>query len=267
MNRVILNVFKFLVVISLIMSNHGSAVLQDDECSVTRCPGGDEIRFPFHLIYPDKERQLQSDHCGYPLGFELYCDTSYDFYYPYYPVVKFEYQVSTSLLGLYLSFSVTAYIHSIDYKSRQLHFIPKSTNVTQHYGYYFANSPFKPFPSSKYQADFTYDELQTDFTFYKCSSTKSEMDISGEEVPSLSGHGFKVYAIESDLQTTEMDLTSCTKLFNISHVPFNGGGLSWSEPDCGDCETKKQYCKFKPNSTTATECFPIPKGDLNSQNY
>ncbi|XP_017253664.1 rust resistance kinase Lr10 [Daucus carota subsp. sativus] len=255
MNRVILNVFKFLVSVSCIMSNHGSAVLQDDECSVTRCPGGDEIRFPFHLIYPDKERQLQSDHCVFPVGFELSCGY-------YYPVVKFEYQVSTPLPGLHLSFSVAAYIDSIDYKSRQLHFISKSTNVSQHYGYYFVNSPFKPFTSSKVKAQFTYTDLRTDFTFYKCSSTKSEMDIDGVEVPSLSGHGFKVYAIYSHFRMTEIVLTSCTKLFNISHVPFNGGGLSWSEPDCGDCESKNQYCKFKPNSTTATECFPIPKGPL-----
>ncbi|XP_074365455.1 rust resistance kinase Lr10-like [Apium graveolens] len=260
---VILNEFMLLVLVSCIISKLGVAVFQDDECSVTRCLGGDsKIRFPFHLIDSDKEKQPRSDHCGFPVGFELSCGTIDQYNYPsysYYPMVKFEYQVSTSLPGLYLSFSVEAYVDSIDYKSRQLHFISKSTNFTHHYDYYLSNSPFKPFTFSGVQ-EYNTLKTQTDFTFYNCSSTNNEVYIYGADIPSLSGHGFKVYAIHSHSGITEVYLTSCTKLYNISHIPFYEGGLSWSEPNCGDCEAKEQYCKFKPNSTTITQCFPIPKG-------
>ncbi|KAL1809029.1 hypothetical protein ACET3Z_026019 [Daucus carota] len=245
----IVHVLEFLVFVSCFMSRSGVAALENNECSVTKCHRGSEIRFPFHMNYWDKDKQLQSNHCGSPAAFELSCNVSaYKTYdpYSYYPVVKFEYQVSTSLPGLYLTLSVTAYVDSIDYKSQKLRFTTKSTELKQHSDYYLSDSPYKPFMSRE----------QGDYTLYKCPVTTGSEDLTNL----VRLDGLQVFAINSYFRTTEALLTSCTKLYNVSHVPFYGGELSWSEPGCGDCEARGQYCKFRPNSTTLTQCFPAPKG-------
>ncbi|KAL8119694.1 hypothetical protein AgCh_016978 [Apium graveolens] len=234
-----------------IMSKPGVAVLESDECSVTRCRRGSEIRFPFHIKYWDKNKNLQSDNCSSPAGFELSCNASaYIPYIPYsyYPVVNFEYQVNTSLPGLYLTLSVKAYVDSIDYKLQKLYFTSKTTKLTQHYDYCLSNSLYKPFTLRE----------RDDYTFYICPGRSGRRNI----INFVSLNGSEVYAVYSYSRTTEVQLTSCTKLYNISQIPFYEGGLSWSEPDCGNCEAKGHYCKFKPNSTTLTQCFPIPKGEV-----
>ncbi|WOH09100.1 hypothetical protein DCAR_0728555 [Daucus carota subsp. sativus] len=245
----IVHVLEFLVFVSCFMSRSGVAALENNECSVTKCHRGSEIRFPFHMNYWEKDKQLQSDHCGSPAAFELSCNVSayktYDLY-SYYPVMKFEYQVNTSLPGLYLTLSVTAYVDSIDYKSQKLRFTSKSIELKQHYDYSLSDSPYKPFTSRE----------QGDYTLYKCPVTRESEGLANL----VSLDGLQVFAISSYFRTTEALLTSCTKLYNISRVPFYEGELSWSEPGCGDCEAKGQYCKFRPNSTTLTQCFPAPKG-------
>ncbi|KAL8119698.1 hypothetical protein AgCh_016981 [Apium graveolens] len=257
LDMAIVHMLKLLVFVCYFTNKLGVAIPQHDECSVTRCHGGSKIRFPFQQILLDKNKQLEPDHCGVP-GFELSCNTSD--HSSNHPVLRFEYQVNTSLPGLHLSLSVEAYVDSIDYKSQQLHFLSKSTNITQHYGYYLTRSPFKHFMFMENVLDSP--RYLTDYTFYKCSRSGyvGIIDNIIEVVPSLSGRDFQVYVVYSYLKTTEALLTSCTKLYNISRTPLFGGGLSWSRPDCRDCEGKRQYCKFKANSTTNTQCFPIPKG-------
>ncbi|XP_017215912.1 rust resistance kinase Lr10 [Daucus carota subsp. sativus] len=255
----IVHVIKLLVFVCCFMSKHGVATLEHDKCSVTWCRrGGTEIRFPFHRINHEKDKQLRSKYCGVP-GFQLSCSTSDRS--NNFPVLKFEYQVNTSLPGIHLSFSVEAYVDSIDYKSQQLHFFTKSNNITQHYGYYLPNSPFKHLKLREFPVDDP--RYLTDYTFYRCSATISDIgtiDHIIEEVPSLSGHDYQVYVVYSHFRTVEALLTWCTKLYNVSRTPFFGGGLSWSWPNCRHCEGKDQYCKFKANSSTNTECFPVPKG-------
>nr|XP_017221624.1 PREDICTED: rust resistance kinase Lr10-like [Daucus carota subsp. sativus] len=250
------------------------AAAQNEACNrVTRC-GSTEIRFPFHL--KERDKQHKEDHCVFPPGFQLSCEYVYQEFFI--PKLEFKYQVNTSHSGLYLSLSVNASVVSINYRSQQLLFVLDSPeygrDIRQHY--YSRNShhynynnlpkyPFKPFtltdtPSTNSELHDLEVGIYSNYTFYNCSITK---DIVGENaggniliwsVPSLGGRGYEVYAVYSPLETILYPMTSCTKMYNVSNVPYNAGGLSWSGPNCGDCEAKGQYCKFKPNSTILTQC-------------
>ncbi|WOH12416.1 hypothetical protein DCAR_0831919 [Daucus carota subsp. sativus] len=281
------NLAVYVIVCNSIIMRMECKEVQNDVCSrVTRC-GATEIRFPFNLRDADEE-QHKKDHCVFPPGFQLTCHDPSEFspVNDFLPMLEFEYQVNTSLPGLYLSFSVKAVVISIDYKSQQLQFIYSSAFVSsyrvirQHYHYSHSNQhddnlpnyPFKPFTlthSSLYPIqhngpiDFYYHftSYMNDYTFYNCSST-SEIDIGIyviEPVTSMRGHGYQVYAVYSYAEILEVLITSCTKMYNISDVPFIMGGLTWFEPNCNDCEDEGQYCKFKPNSTTLTQCYPKGK--------
>ncbi|XP_074361415.1 rust resistance kinase Lr10-like [Apium graveolens] len=50
-------------------------------------------------------------------------------------------------------------------------------------------------------------------------------------------------------------LKYCTKMYDISDVPFYVGWMTWSRPDCSHCEAKGKYCRFRPNSTSLTQCY------------
>ncbi|KAL1806163.1 hypothetical protein ACET3Z_029231 [Daucus carota] len=268
---VMVNIVK-LVLVTIVWSNiimRLEGVVEHDECNVTRC-GATEIRFPFHLKETD-DQQPEKDHSVYPPVFQLSCSGGY-------PRLEFEYEVNTSLPGLYLSFSDKAVVDTIDYKSRQLQFIsssdfgPSHQDIRQHYyTNHSSNSPFKPFtlsdtPSTHIQLYGNYEDFTlylNDYTFYNCSSpseiTRYLYRIGNHiirPVNSLRGPGYEVYAVYSHYETVEAPLTSCTKMYNFSDVPYTVGGLTWSGPDCGDCEAKEQYCKFKPNSTILTQCYP-----------
>ncbi|KAL1806171.1 hypothetical protein ACET3Z_029239 [Daucus carota] len=236
------------------------------KCRAARC-GKTDIRFPFHL------KHSAEDHCVFPSGFQLSCDQTYKDVLA--PTIKFEYEASTSLPGLYLSLSFQAYVASIDYGSRQLYFETSSVVVTQNY-YHFHNnhsnrnhSTFKPLvltDGKLAQKLYGIHRSCNDYTFYNCSSTSdlSRIDRSiNPSIPdiistvtSLRSHNHQIYAICSLLDTAEVPLTSCTKLYNFSHVPYTVGALTWSGPDCSDCEDKGQYCKFRKNSKIFTECYP-----------
>lgn len=270
------HVFELLVfVIScycIFMSLEGAAA-QNEACNrvVTWC-GSTEIRFPFHL--KERDKQHKEDHCVFPPGFQLSCEYVYQEFFI--PKLEFKYQVNTSHSGLYLSVSVNASVVSINYRSQQLRFKSDSHDIRQHY--YSRNShhynynnlpkyPFKPFTltgtlSTNYIELYGFEfGIYNNYTFYHCSSTKQIVsgiaagNILIWSVPSLRGRGYEVYAVYSPLETILFPMTSCTKMYNVSNVPYNAGGLSWSGPNCGDCEAKGQYCKFKPNSTILTECY------------
>lgn len=260
---------------SMIRRLEGSA--EDNKyCRVTRC-GATEIRFPFHL------KDGNDKHCVFPPGFQLSCTRLYDDVFV--PTMEFEYEVNTSLPELYLSFSVLVNVATIDYRSRQLYFESSSLDIREHYYYYSPNnhlsnnyhyssdSTFKPFTIS----DTTLTHLRlygyhnrhcNDYTFFNCSSTSELSKFDSlvspiypgtfliSVVTSLRSHGYQIYAICSHLETVEVPLTSCTKMYNISQVPYSVGRLTWSGPDCGNCEVRGQYCRFKPNSMIFTQCYP-----------
>ncbi|KAL1806167.1 hypothetical protein ACET3Z_029235 [Daucus carota] len=251
------------------------AAVRTEECNVTMC-GETEIRFPFHLKDTDDQQDIE-DHCVYLPGFQLSCSGGL-------PRLEFEYEVNTSLPGIYLSFSVKAVVDVIDYKLRQLHFVSspdfgsQPQEIRQHYyshnnlNHHLSDSPFKPFTLSdtplsyiRVYGDYKdFTRYLNDYTFYNCSSTSEiitrykfalENHIISP-VKSLRGHGYQVYAVYSHYETVEAPLTSCTKMYNFSDVPYNVGRLTWSAPDCSDCEAKGKYCKFKPNSNVLTQCYP-----------
>ncbi|WOH12425.1 hypothetical protein DCAR_0831929 [Daucus carota subsp. sativus] len=258
------HIVKFLVAVivcSNMITSPGGSVMQNDGCNVAWC-GTTEIRFPFHLKDRDALHN-NKDQCVFPTGFQLSCDDEYGTGV-FVPIMAYEYQVNTSLPGVYLSFPVEASVSHIDYKSRQLSFdgfgvFFGSTRTHKNYNKYQSKYPFKPFTSTGNKLT----DPRHGYTFYKCPST-SELVSSPRSsdllvalpVDSLSSHGHRVFVVNSDYGTVDSPLTSCTKMYNISDDSTTVTELTWSEPDCGHCEAKGQYCKFKQNSTIVTQCYP-----------
>lgn len=233
-----------------------------NECVVTRCKhNGPIIRFPFRL----KE---QPEHCGYP-GFQLYCHS-----YDKRTMLEFQYESKTSLRGLYLSFSVNASVRSIDYKNRLMKVdVDTKLQLQQQLLNPQSSTPFRPQlvrEEIDVAADlYGYKLKYTEFTFLNCS-TKNFDDIMVNKIDDFRG----VYAISSRIKTFQAPLKSCTKMFNISLVPYSfllnywlydPPIITWTTPDCGHCEAKRQYCRLRNNSSSYTTtkrnesttiCFP-----------
>ncbi|KAA8517925.1 hypothetical protein F0562_015387 [Nyssa sinensis] len=173
-----------------------------DECKVTWCnPGhGPAIHFPFRL----KERQPD---CGCP-GFDLSCTQSNE-------------------TVLELPLSVKALVRKIDYQSRMIHIddLDGRCLVQQYIDLSLSASPFK------LHQKYTYD-----FTLFNCSSAERSSPYQAGPIACLSVPSYPIYVALSDQSILDMDLYSCSKMFNIFSVgweTFSGGlRLYWSEPKC-----------------------------------
>lgn len=77
-----------------------------------------------------------------------------------------------------------------------------------------------------------------------------------------------IYMFDSDNSVLKLDLTSCTKMFDIVapvkefNQQDNWLALRWSKPNCTECEAKGKRCKWKNNNTGDIECFDC-KGKQN----
>ncbi|KAJ9679766.1 hypothetical protein PVL29_021623 [Vitis rotundifolia] len=186
-----------------------------DECMTSnRC--GDQgplIQFPFRL-------KDQPRHCGYP-GFELSC-------------------TDNNQTMLELPVSVKLLVKNITYKSREI-IVQDQDNclARQLRNLNLAASPFQ----------FNFE----DFTFFHCSSDKTDSYNFDRSIPCLSIPGNPVYAVYSSRSVQYMDLSSCRRLYNAS-VPYDGGfifngsafSLKWSH---------SKICRLKKSNSTETECI------------
>ena len=116
---------------------------------------------------------------------------------------------------------------------------------------------------------FHYSENQmTDITLFNCSSAERESPASSlYSVPCFEERpGYQIYWVSSSDSMEYLPLLSCTKLRNLSSVPYMYGPrelyLEWSEPNCGLCEAQGKICGLKNNGTTSTEieCLLKKKG-------
>uniref|UniRef100_A0A5B7AH41 Protein kinase domain-containing protein n=1 Tax=Davidia involucrata TaxID=16924 RepID=A0A5B7AH41_DAVIN len=196
---------SFYLLLLIFFAGHGAG---HDECKVARCrDNGPAIRFPFRL------KHRQPDHCGYP-GFDLSCTQNND-------------------TVLELPLSVKASVKKIDYKSQLIHIngldgcLPQQIRSLKN----LSASPF-----------LLVQEYYSDFTLLNCSSTKPD-SLYLTPISCLSGPGYHVYAVPSDYPIYYLPLFSCSKMYEISSVPYQifdqnyDLQLNWSKPICGICES------------------------------
>ncbi|PQQ00440.1 rust resistance kinase Lr10-like [Prunus yedoensis var. nudiflora] len=102
----------------------------------------------------------------------------------------------------------------------------------------------------------------TDLTLFNCSLAERQLD---KPVPCFSGPGYQVYSVISSYSIEVLPLLSCTKMYNLSSVPYWSYKpanlyLEWSEPNCGQCEAKGKMCRLKNNGTKSEiECVDFSK--------
>ncbi|KAL6320796.1 hypothetical protein AAG906_008796 [Vitis piasezkii] len=203
-----------------------------DECMTSnRC--GDQgplIQFPFRL----KDRP---HHCGYP-GFELSCTES-----------------NQTMLDLPIS--VKLLVKKIAYKSREIIVQdPDNCLARQLRNLNLAASPFH----------FKFKDF---FTFFNCSSHKTDSYSFDRSIPCLSIPGNPVYAVYSSTSVQQLDLSSCRRLYSAS-APSNRDygdsmfnakafSLKWSKSICGSCPGGGKICRLKKSNTTEpeTECIKV----------
>ena len=198
-----------------------------DGCPVLRCGDGPDIRFPFRL----KDRQ--PDHCGYP-GFDLYCNDKSD------TVLK-------------LPTSNITFVNSIDYESQFIRVIVSDVYCFPRHILNLSSSPFQ-FKKSLYN-----------YSLFHCTETlETAAARNYGRIDCLSSSRHPVYAFRSDARVNILPILSCTKMYNVSSVPYDIFDyfvqLTWSEPKCGFCERKGEKCRFKNNTKIfETECFKLTR--------
>ena len=220
---------------------------EKNECIKARCSRhGPEIRFPFRLT------GIQPQHCGYSQSFDLSC-------------------TKENKTLLQLPTSANFYVNKIDYKSQIIHIsdpdacLPRLIRNVN-----LSSSPFR----------YAYDEIMADYDVFSCAS-ETDIDLFYATVlPScINGSDHKLYAVRSWLSIDEVTLISCSKMYKLVSIPSDGllkGEnkilLSWSTPNCYECEAKGNKCRLNSNSTEPEiECHRIKstKGiasDLNLYN-
>ena len=110
-----------------------------------------------------------------------------------------------------------------------------------------------PFPSN----------TQKDYYFFNCSEYKHDYYLWPLPSGFLSTN--TVYASPSYYLTSEVNLSSCQKIFNatlLEYLIFHAKweiSMSWSKPMCGKCEREGKKCQLKKNDSTEPEIECIDK--------
>jgi hypothetical protein len=217
-----------LCLLLLLLVSHGVGL--KDMCQEARCKKhGPVIRFPFRI------KGKQPDYCGYP-GFDLSCTDRKE-----------------TLLEL--PTSVKLYINNIDYASELITATdPENCLPRQLPNFNLSTSPFK------FAA-----QLQRDLDFFNCTSRQRDSYLW---TSCLGVPGYDIYAFMSGSIVTYFDLTSCSKMYNLSSVPDDLNSrdnilhLNWSRPACGLCGALGKFCRLKNNTDRIeTECYDKPKSN------
>jgi len=209
----------------LIVSSKGQNECSESSCGFQEPP----IRFPFQPV------QGMKDACDFP-GLCLYCSENNETMLVH-PTVK--------LRVTYMSYKL-----QLIYLEDPENCLPKKfLNLNN-----FTVPPYKPDSS---------DAREThNLNFFDCSSLGLPHLRNSEQLSSSSQNMIHcpTYVSNSYESVLVLDLTSCTKMFNVisqasaSDLRMNRLKLRWSEPNCSECEAKGKRCKWKNNSTTDIEC-------------
>ncbi|VVA39921.1 PREDICTED: rust resistance kinase Lr10 [Prunus dulcis] len=195
-----------------------SAGEPQDTCKKLKCGDkGPAVHFPFSL------KGRHPDHCVFP-GFVLSCNEKHE-----------------TILELPIPFKFP--VKSIDYKAQAIQlYDPESCLLVKLLKVF--NKSITPFHFSK--------NHMTDLTLFNCSLAERQLD---EQVPCFRGPGYQVYSVLSSNIIEVLPLLSCTKMYNLSSVPYYSNYpdnlyLEWSEPNCGHCERKGTKRKWVATSAS-----------------
>ena len=206
--------------------------IQYDECKASRCSHHPVIQFPFQL-----KDQPVPDHYGYQ-GFELTCS-----------------EEKRTILEL--PNSAKLWVKKIDYTSQEM----------------FVRYPDDEYCLQRRIVNLNLSALplqfteSTSFSFFNCSEKKSESDGFWGSIPSTCSSSDPVYFTYSSYYLSEVDLTSCRKIFNatipdfILYDDYDKSSMNWSKPMCGNCEARGEKCQLKKKSNSREpeiECIPKP---------
>ncbi|KAG4931335.1 hypothetical protein JHK86_048296 [Glycine max] len=219
------SVLPLQIMLILLLIKSGSS---NNECGEWSCGSGQPpIRFPFKLIKGIK------DECGYP-GFCLYCTQ------------KHETMLALSSVKLQVSY--------INYENHEI-VLNDPENCLPHKFLQINDSLIHP-----YKFD---DEAKTSkLSFFNCSSVEHQHLRNYQQSLSDSQDMIScpIYVSDLDDSVLSLDLTSCTKMFDIV-TPVSAYGmqrnsldLRWSEANCSQCKAKGKKCKWK-NNRGDIECF------------
>lgn len=203
------------------------------DCSISRCSAGDPpVRFPFRL------RPIQNSRCGYP-QFDLSCSNQ------------------TQLTTLTLPGSGAFQVKRIDYKAQTLlikdpnNCFPKRLLA---HPFSLHDTPFSVLADSK------------NYTFLNCSSSQTTSTFPATIIACLSSKEYTVYAVPSSAyyasapaaapSSSSSPLELCSVIstalvprgvtyeweINMDGVSRGGVVLTWSLPDCRDCEARNNNC-------------------------
>ncbi|KAK2421465.1 rust resistance kinase Lr10 [Trifolium repens] len=224
-----------MLLILLLLINSSSS---DDECRESSCGHNQPIiRFPFQLI---KDSQ---DQCVYP-KFCLYCTEN----------------KNTMLLLPTPSGPVEFFVPQIDYELNLI-LISDPENCLTKKLLKLNSSSFLPYRF--------YSESKEKISFFNCSSVRKQhlrnLDLINQNSQDMTT--CPIYASSSDESVIELDLESCTKMFDVSRnfsamdLRSNQLSLSWPIPNCTVCSAKGKKCRWKNNATKGgggggdIECF------------
>jgi hypothetical protein len=222
------SLIRLLFLLPLINSIHAQ-----DDCRESSCGPHNpfSIRFPFQLVRESQDR------CVYP-EFCLYCTEN-----------KRTMMVLSTTSG-----PVKFLVNGIDYIFNRI-FISDLDNCIAKKFLTLNNSSFLPYR-------FDHESETTKLSFFNCSSVRKHHlrnvdQMSNESQDMITCPIYFSYSYHSVLV---LDLTSCTKMFDLSTTiqgpEYNSLALSWPKPNCTECEAKGMKCKWKNNSTKGdTQCF------------
>ncbi|RDX99911.1 Rust resistance kinase Lr10, partial [Mucuna pruriens] len=202
-----------------------------NECGESSC-GRQAIRFPFQLVKGMK------DGCGSP-EFCLYCTQNNE--------------------TMFMLSTIQLHVRYIDYLD-QIIYLEDPENCLPNKFLKLNNFTLPPylFYSSNDGA-----ETNNSLSFFDCSPVGHRHLRNSDQLYSYSQDMIScpIYVSNSNESVLELDLTSCTKMFNIIALVFasdlrsNYLNLRWSKPNCTECEAKGKLCKWKNNITAEIECF------------
>ncbi|XP_062074560.1 RING-H2 finger protein ATL20-like [Humulus lupulus] len=247
----ILSFSLYSIVINLFMFTTEITSSESSTCTRKNCsPTGLTIRFPFQISdgHDRPYFNLQnSPRCGYP-GFELSCRNN----------------TSDAILSLPAG----------DFAVRMIFYGAQVLTIDDP-----DNCLPRRFLDTKFTVSGTPFRVRNlgSFTFLNCSSAPETGNGNGVEpviVPCLSGSGYTVVAMPEIFASVFLSTPSCSVVSTAALVPVTSSekwwegdwgfylrasvGLTWREPDCGQCEKLGGECGFVSGGDLEIGCSHLP---------
>jgi len=143
---------------------------------------------------------------------------------------------------------VKFYVSDIDYESHSMSISDPDNCLSEKFLKLY-NSSFLPYRFVS--------NLDEKYSFFNCSSVRkqhlrNEYQIYQESQDMIT---CPIYATYSQQDIVDLDLLSCTKMFDVNSSIMNSGlkynifNLSWPKPNSAECKDKGMKCNWKSNNT------------------